>query len=97
MQGYGLTETCGPSLLANPYDSSQEGTAGAPVAGLEMQLESVPEMGYDALADPPRGEVLLKGPSVFTAYHKRPDLTKEVKGASPPNCGLKSPHRPLLK
>jgi long-chain acyl-CoA synthetase len=70
-------------LIANPYDLSQESTAGAPLAGVQVRLESVPEMGYDALADPPRGEVLLKGPGVFTAYHKRPDLTSEAKGTLP--------------
>ena len=86
VQGYGLTETCGASLIANPYDVTQQSTVGVPVAGLLMRLESIPDMGYDAQADPPRGELLLKGPGVFAAFHKQPELTDEVKGARPALC-----------
>ena len=60
-QGYGLTETCGASMLANPYDINQQYTIGTPVAGLLMRLESIPDMGYDACGEPARGELLLKG------------------------------------
>ena len=81
MQGYGLTETCGASFVSDPYDPSQASTVGAPVAGVQMRLQSIPDMGYDACADPPRGELLIRGPATFTAYHKRDDLTKEAKGA----------------
>jgi acyl-CoA synthetase (AMP-forming)/AMP-acid ligase II len=81
LQGYGLTETCGASCIANPYDAAQASTIGAPVAGLLLRLESVPDMEYDACAARPQGELLLKGPAVFSAYHKRADLTDEAKGA----------------
>jgi acyl-CoA synthetase (AMP-forming)/AMP-acid ligase II len=42
---------------------------------------SIPEMGYDACASPPEGEVCLRGPAVFLGYHKRPDLTEKDKCA----------------
>uniref|UniRef100_A0A0R0J2S5 AMP-binding enzyme C-terminal domain-containing protein n=1 Tax=Glycine max TaxID=3847 RepID=A0A0R0J2S5_SOYBN len=45
---------------------------------IEARLESVPEMGYDALSNVPRGEICLRGNTLFFGYHKREDLTKEV-------------------
>lgn len=80
VQGYGLTESCGASCVANPNVHSEAGTVGAPVAGLEVRLEAVPDMGYDPLATPPRGELLVRGETMFTAYHKREDLTSEAVG-----------------
>jgi long-subunit acyl-CoA synthetase (AMP-forming) len=38
-QGYGLTETCGPAFIANPYRPSQAGTVGPPLAGVDTRLE----------------------------------------------------------
>jgi long-subunit acyl-CoA synthetase (AMP-forming) len=82
VQAYGLTETCGASFIANPNDPLQAHTVGAPVAGLQVRLDSIPDMNYSAESNPPQGEILMKGPSVFSAYHKRQDLTDEVKGAA---------------
>jgi len=41
-------------------------------------LESVPEMSYDALSSTPRGEICIRGDTLFSGYYKREDLTKEV-------------------
>lgn len=54
------------------------GTVGPPVPNVDACLESVPEMGYDALAITPRGEICVRGDTVFSGYYKREDLTKEV-------------------
>jgi long-chain acyl-CoA synthetase len=57
---------------------SMIGTVGPPVPNIDVRLESVPEMGYDALASPARGEICIKGETLFSGYYKREDLTKEV-------------------
>lgn len=74
----GLTETCAGSFLATPGVMNMTGTVGSPVPNVEVRLESVFEMGYDALASIPRGEICMKGETVFSGYYKREDLTKEV-------------------
>lgn len=56
---------------------SHIGTVGAPSVYTEMRLEEVPEMGYHPLASPPRGEICLRGKTIFTGYYKNPELTKE--------------------
>ncbi|XP_057550300.1 probable CoA ligase CCL6 [Amaranthus tricolor] len=78
VQGYGLTESCGGCFnsIANAY--SMIGTVGIPNTSIEARLESVPEMEYDALSSTPRGELCLRGNTLFSGYHKRPDLTQEV-------------------
>lgn len=37
-------------------------------------------MGYSPTADPPRGEVCIRGPGLFTGYYKNETMTKEVMG-----------------
>ncbi|KMT11922.1 hypothetical protein BVRB_5g098860 [Beta vulgaris subsp. vulgaris] len=78
LQGYGLTETCAGSFVSLPNEVQMIGTVGPPVANIDVRLESVPEMGYDAHASTPRGEICIKGKTLFKGYHKREDLTKEV-------------------
>ncbi|KAJ0979965.1 hypothetical protein J5N97_015439 [Dioscorea zingiberensis] len=77
-QAYGLTETCGPSSIGMPDEMSMVATVGVPYTYVELRLEAVPEMGYDPLAVPSRGEVCVRGKTVFSGYYKNPELTKEV-------------------
>jgi len=70
VQGYGLTETCAASFVAVPDDMDMMATIGVPFPSIEYRLEAVPEMNYSPFSDPPRGEVLLRGPSVFAGYYK---------------------------
>ncbi|KAI7842012.1 hypothetical protein COHA_004213 [Chlorella ohadii] len=78
VQGYGLTETCAASFIAVPDVPAQAGTVGPPQPVLSFRLEAVPTMNYDPLANPPRGEVVVRGPSVFAGYYKAQDKTDEV-------------------
>ncbi|KAK6137284.1 hypothetical protein DH2020_028976 [Rehmannia glutinosa] len=57
LQGYGLTETCAGTFVTIPDELVQLGTVGPPVPNVDVCLESVPEMGYDACSRTPRGEV----------------------------------------
>ncbi|CAK9161682.1 unnamed protein product [Ilex paraguariensis] len=77
-QGYGLTESCGGCFTSIANVFSMTGTVGVPMTTIEARLESVPEMEYDALATIPRGEICLRGKTLFSSYHKRQDLTEDV-------------------
>lgn len=78
VQGYGLTETCAASFISFPHDFDQSFTVGPPMPHTELRLEAVPEMGYDPTADPPRGEVCIRGAGLFSGYYKDETMTKEV-------------------
>lgn len=75
VQGYGLTESCAASFIAEPDTIAHAGTVGPPMPVTEFALESVPDMKYDALGAKAQGELLLKGPNLFTGYYKMPDKT----------------------
>lgn len=77
-QGYGLTETCGLTTCGHPDEMSLLATVGGVSVYSELRLEEVTEMGYHPLEDPPRGEICVRGKTVFSEYYKNPELTKEV-------------------
>ena len=70
-QGYGLTETNAASFITVPDNPFYAGSVGLCLGGVEFKLVGVPEMNYDPLASPPRGELCLRGPTVFTGYYKQ--------------------------
>ena len=74
--GYGLTE-CGPNCFAMSTDDcvATPGSVGRPVPFLEMRL--VDELLGD-VGDGEVGELLLRGPQVFSGYLNAPDKTAEV-------------------
>ncbi|KAL7416762.1 long-chain-fatty-acid-CoA-ligase [Mrakia frigida] len=77
LQGYGLTETCGMAAVLVPEFWSY-GSVGGPVPSVEIKLQDHPDAGYLTSNNPPQGEVLLGGGSVFKGYFKRPDLDAEA-------------------
>jgi long-chain acyl-CoA synthetase len=74
--GYGLTETS-PLVAANFPGESRFESAGKIVEGVEVRIDSdaVPE-GTEG--DSRLGEVLVRGPNVFTHYHQLPEKTEEA-------------------
>ncbi|PWA00878.1 hypothetical protein BB558_003052 [Smittium angustum] len=78
LEAYGMTEAPIISLGARPEDL-ESGIAGVPTIGVEIRLRDVPEMEYLTTDSPsPRGEILVRCPSVFKHYHKDEEKTKEV-------------------
>lgn len=71
LERYGMTEV--GMALSNPLGGPRvPGSVGAPLPGVETRL--VDEAGLDVAEGAP-GELLLKGPSVFREYWKRPGAT----------------------
>ncbi|KAB2000875.1 hypothetical protein ES319_D12G261600v1, partial [Gossypium barbadense] len=87
-QGYGLTETCAGTFVSLPNELSVLGTVGPPVPNVDRCLESVPEMGYDALASIPRGEICVRGDTIFRVFVDGWFLTGDV-GEWQPNGSMK--------
>jgi long-chain acyl-CoA synthetase len=80
--GYGLTETA-PLLTLNPPDGKKLGSVGLPVSGVEIRLDpsSLPEEsagGGRAGTSHEEGEILARGPNVFSGYRNRPEETSKV-------------------
>jgi malonyl-CoA/methylmalonyl-CoA synthetase len=64
LERYGMTETV--MNVSNPYDGDRRvGTVGLPLPGVDL-----------ALAEG-TGEILVRGPNVFSGYWRRPDATTE--------------------
>eukprot|EP00934_Nitzschia_sp_Nitz4_P001642 Nitzschia sp. Nitz4//scaffold355_size15944//9595//11783//NITZ4_008867-RA/size15944-processed-gene-0.17-mRNA-1//1//CDS//3329548948//1642//frame0 len=85
IEGYGQTEGAGVTSNAPPEDMKSVGHVGIPNAALDIALANVPEMGYSPtdtlhMGTPcdGRGEVWIRGPSVFRGYYKQPEKTKET-------------------
>merc|ERR1719174_2806343 len=53
-------------------------TIGVPFPSVEYRLEAVPEMEYSPFDNPPRGEVLIRGPATFSGYYKDPKQTSDA-------------------
>ncbi|GAB7365746.1 hypothetical protein MBLNU230_g7081t1 [Neophaeotheca triangularis] len=77
-QGYGLTETYAIGTAQLEADFST-GNCGAASPASELCLADVPDMEYLSTDRPhPRGELMIRGPTVFTGYFKNPDESAKV-------------------
>ncbi len=66
LERYGMTETI--MNVSNPYEGERRpGTVGIPLPAVEIRL-----------AAPPRGEILVRGPNVFSGYWRSEAATAEV-------------------
>ncbi len=63
IQGYGLTETAPIVTLNHPFHA-RKGTAGTPIAGVEVKIA-------------PDGEILVRGDNVTSGYYQRPEETAQ--------------------
>jgi len=73
-----MTEAACSITMTHP-DDMMTGHVGAPIAAIEIKLADVPEMGYTRADKPyPRGEVCVRGPSVFQGYYKDEVQTRET-------------------
>ena len=69
LNGYGLTETS-PVLTVNPIKKPKIGSAGLPIADVEIKIVNKDENGV--------GEIAVLGPNVMKGYYKNEDLTRRV-------------------
>jgi len=83
VEGYGQTESCASSFISH-IEVPSFGHVGGPLNCVELKVVDVPEMNYTSKdtdsngALCPRGEVCLRGPSVFKGYYKDPEKTAET-------------------
>lgn len=88
IEGYGLSETSAAGTMTWESDVIP-GTVGGVTSCNELRLKDVPDMGYlrtdqvhgkDQAVIPcqGRGEICMRGRSVFQGYYKMPDKTAEV-------------------
>ena len=77
VQGYGLTETYAISNCQVEGDLSV-GNCGGVAPCVEVCLRDVPDMEYLSTDKPqPRGELMIRGNSVFREYWRNPEATKK--------------------
>jgi long-chain acyl-CoA synthetase len=77
VEGYGLSE-CSPVLMANPVaDNRVPGTVGLPLPGTECRVVDPDDPTVDVPAGD-RGELVVRGPQVFSGYYGKPEETEAV-------------------
>jgi long-chain acyl-CoA synthetase len=85
VEGYGQTEGAAAATIGSSDDMATVGHVGGPVGSVEIVLVDVPEMGYfhtdtlhRGMACQGRGEICVRGPSVFKGYYKDDLNTRET-------------------
>jgi len=82
VEGYGLSE-CSPVLMANPVAPNRRaGTVGLPLPATEARVVDPDEPTRD-VAPGAAGELVVRGPQVFSGYWNKPEDTAAVFVADP--------------
>lgn len=77
VEGYGLSE-CSPVLMANPVSEGRKpGTVGLPLSSTEVRIADPDDPESDRPVGE-EGELLARGPQVFSGYWRKPDETAKV-------------------
>ena len=77
VEGYGLSE-CSPVLMANPVAENRvPGTVGLPLPGTECRVVDPDEPTRD-VEPGAAGELIVRGPQVFSVYYGKPEETEAV-------------------
>ncbi|KAG0013537.1 Long chain acyl-CoA synthetase 7 peroxisomal [Podila clonocystis] len=77
-EGYGQTEQAAGLCMSYRGDLTT-GQVGPPQLCVEVKLKDLPAMNYTSQDKPfPRGEIMLRGASVFNGYYKAPKQTAET-------------------
>lgn len=77
-EGYGQTEQAAGLSMSYRGDLTP-GQVGPPQLCTEVKLKDIPSMNYSSADKPfPRGEIMLRGNSVFKGYYKAPKQTEET-------------------
>ncbi|GHD38773.1 long-chain fatty acid--CoA ligase [Mycetocola manganoxydans] len=77
IEGYGLSE-CSPVLMANPVSEQRKpGTVGLPLPSTEVRVVDPENPTVDVEQGSP-GELIVRGPQVFSGYYRKPDETSDV-------------------
>jgi long-chain acyl-CoA synthetase len=74
-EGYGLTETAPLLTTMAMGDTPLPGSVGRPVPGVELRL--LDDRGNEVRPGDP-GEVVVRGPNVFSGYWRQPEATADV-------------------
>jgi malonyl-CoA/methylmalonyl-CoA synthetase len=75
VERYGLTETL-MNTAVRADGERRPGYVGRPLAGVELRLVDDDGADLDAADDETIGEVLVRGPNLFSGYLNRPDATE---------------------
>lgn len=77
VEGYGLSE-CSPVLMANPVAANRvPGTVGLPLPGTECRVVDPEEPTRD-VEPGAAGELIVRGPQVFSGYYGKPEATEDA-------------------
>jgi long-chain acyl-CoA synthetase len=77
VEGYGLSE-CSPVLMANPVGPTRRaGTVGLPLSSTEVRVVDPEDPTVDVPAGE-SGELIVRGPQVFSGYWRKPQESSEV-------------------